>query len=143
MHNHQLLELLEDFRPRDVESIRRARRPARGKMLLEITTYDKGRQDYISLTDFWLHAVRHFITDSGSKEEFFEGVAYQANFESLSAAEFEGEFRKVQDELTLPPPGIVELQNAYRVLRGRVVGYAGITTDGEYWSGTFGPSFHD
>lgn len=143
MHNHQLLELLEEFEPKDDESIRRARRPARGKMLLEVTTYDSGRGDYLSLTDFWLHSILHFLIDSGAKREFFEGVAYQADFEALTASEFETEFRQIQQELTLPPPGVVELQKAYRVLRGRLRGYAGITSDGEYWAGTFGPSFHE
>lgn len=141
MFNQQILELLEEFKPRDEEPVRSARRPAGESLLIETQTYDSGTSFYLGLADFWLHALSRFQQDSGSDELWLRGLAYQSDFSERDADQFLKEYSAIQQRLTLPPPEIIELQKAYRVLQGRVISYCGITSDGEYWAGTYGPGY--
>ena len=138
-----ILEVLEDFKPLEDSPTRRARRPGTGHVLIEVQSLEGGRSAYRSLADFWVHSLYHFLEDTGTKREFFEGTAYQSQFRRLSPAQFWNDFSDLQNQLTLPPPGMVELREAFEVLTGRVKSYAGVTLEGDYWSGTFGPTYYD
>ena len=81
----QLLELIEDYRPRRDEPVRRARRPAGPDIMIERWTLPGGESSYRSLLDFWLASLHGFLLDSGSDARWFEGLAYQSKFEKLSS----------------------------------------------------------
>jgi hypothetical protein len=138
----QLLELIEDYKSRKDEPVRTVRRPAGRKVLVERWTLPGGEARYLSLLDFWLASLQGFLEDSGSDKRWFEGLAYQSRFVSLSGAEFVNEYRSLQQCLTLPPPDTISLQEAYLVLDGRITSFMGVTPEGDYWAGTFGPGYY-
>ncbi len=137
----QLRELLEEYKPREEEPLRAARRPAGKQLLIERWTLPGGHSVYTSPIDFWLSTLRHFLEDTGSDIRWFEGLAYQSVFEELEPAEFQSEYRQLQSRLILPPQDTVFLTTAYRALGGKVTSYLGQTEDGDWWSGTFGPCY--
>ena len=89
------------------------------------------------LAGFWLDALWRFLEDNRRSTEAFEGMAFQALAERLDALEFERLYGRVRERLTLRPPQGIELLEAYRVLNGRVSSFAGVTTDGEFWTGFY------
>jgi len=141
--DQQLIELIEDYQPREDEPVRCARRPAGTDVLVERWTLPDGKPSYDSLLDFWLSSLYGFLADSGSDSRWFEGLAYQSRFVELTPGEFRSEFRALQQRLTLPPPETIFLRKAYRVLDGRLISYMGVTEDLDYWSGTFGPGHYE
>ena len=143
MLEQHIVPLIENFRLRENEPIRKARRPADGKVLVEVITKPGGTTAYKGLSDFYLSALLTFVGDSGSARIWFEGLAYQSLFHRLGREDFLESYGSILQELTLPPPGIIELQKAYRSLSGRVNAFCGVTSDGEYWAGIFGPAYFD
>lgn len=139
--DEQLLLLLEDFKPRQEEPVRSARRPAGQRMLVESWTSPGGTESFVSLLDFWTRALYRFLEDTGSDVRWFEGLAYQALFQELTPQRFFEEYRELQHRLTLLPPETVGLLQAFRVLDGRVISYMGLTAEGDFWAGTFGPCY--
>lgn len=137
----QLRELLEEYKPKEDEPLRTARRPAGKQLLIERWTLPGGRSTYRSQVDFWLSTLHHFLEDTGSDIRWFEGLAYQSVFVELEPMEFQAEYRELQQRLILPPLETVFLTKAYRALQGKVVSYLGQTEDGDWWSGTFGPCY--
>jgi hypothetical protein len=115
--------------------VRGARRPAGLDLLLEFEL--KHGVKPRGLASFWLSTLWRFLEDSRQNPDAFEGLAFQAMAERLSAREFEEGYGPLRARLTLPPPYPIELRQAYRVLQGRVNSYAGITVDGELWAGFF------
>lgn len=140
--DEQLLELIEDFKLREEEPIRTARRPAGEQVLIETWTLPEGKSEYASLLDFWLSSLYGFLEDSGSDVRWFEGLAYQSRFVRLECEEFRTEYRALQQRLTLPPLETVFLTTAYRVLDGRLISYMGVNEDGDFWSATYGPGHY-
>lgn len=138
----ELLELIEDYRVRQDEPVRMARRPAGKGVLIERWTLPGGDAEYRSLLDFWLSSLYSFLKDSGSDARWFEGLAYQSRFVALTPGEFRREYRELQQKLILPPPETIELESAYRVLDGRVISFMGVTWERQYWTGTFGPGHY-
>lgn len=137
----KLRELLEEYKPREDEPLRAARRPAGKHLLIERWTTPGGKSEYSSLLDFWLSTLRHFLEDTGSDIRWFEGLAYQSVLVELEPGEFQTEYKALQQRLILPPPETVFLTRAYRSLNGKVISYLGQTEDGDFWSGTFGPCY--
>jgi hypothetical protein len=137
----QLLELIEDYKVREDQPVRTARRPAGSRILIERWTLPDGESCYSSILDFWLSSLYGFLQDSGSDTRWFEGLAYQSKFEQLLGDSFRSEYWLLQQRLTLPPPETITLETAYRVLNGRLLSYLGTTPDGAYWAGTFGPGY--
>lgn len=135
----QLLELIEDFKAREDLPLRKARRPAGANILIETWTEPDGKGAFKSLLDFWLASLYGFLGDSGSDIRWFEGLAYQTRFVTLSCGEFRQEYRRLQERLTLPPPETIFLVESHRVLDGRVISYMGVNEDRDYWAATFGP----
>ena len=136
-----LLPSLEDFKPKESQPVRSARRPAGDHILIETRTTEPALGPYTSMVDFWLHALHGFLQDSGSKVEWFEGLAYQAQFRSLEPAQFSQAYQQVAEQLILPPPNLPEISEAHLLLNGRVKSFMGVDEDGLYWAATFGPCY--
>ena len=143
MLEQQIVSMIGDYKLREDEPIRRAKRPADGKILVEVTTQPGGTSEYKGLSDFYLCALLTFVEDTGSDRIWFEGLAYQSLFHRLGREDFLLSYEAILQKLTLPPPGVIELQKSYRSLSGRVDAFCGVTSDGDYWAGIFGPSYFD
>lgn len=135
MQDSDLLEQLGLFEPSGAESLRAVRRPAGADLVVEYEL--KSGEEVSGLPAFWLACLWRFLEDSQQKTDAFEGLAFQALAERLDAREFSHQYGAVRSRLTLPPPYPIELREAYRTLNGRLVSFAGITTEGEHWSGFF------
>lgn len=135
MRDRDLLDQLGLFDPSAADGVRAARRPAGQDLLVEFEA--KSGCQHESLAAFWLACLWRFLEDSQANTDAFEGLAFQALAESLSAEEFREAYGPLRARLTLPPPFPIELRQAYRILRGRLTSLAGVTTDGELWAGFF------
>lgn len=135
MHDRDLLSQLEIFEPVTDSSLRAIRRPAGADLIVEYELTPAGSVHYQDLAPFWLATLWRFLEDSRQNTDAFEGLAYQAIAEKLTAVQFGTLYGAVRARLTLPPPYRVELREAYRILNGRVTSFAGTTTDGEFWAG--------
>lgn len=136
-----LLPSLEAFKVKESEPIRSARRPAGDHILIETRTIEPKLEPYTSLVDFWLHALFGFLEDSGSTIEWFEGLAYQAQFRNLPPQAFKEHYQQVTDRLILPPPVLPEISEAHLLLNGRVKSFMGFDEDGLCWAATYGPCY--
>ncbi|MCA9796379.1 MAG: hypothetical protein KC910_31445 [Candidatus Eremiobacteraeota bacterium] len=136
MRDRDLLEQLDIFEVRDDPELRAARRPAGADLVVEFEALPN-RSKEGGLAGFWLDALWRFLEDNRRSTEAFEGMAFQALAERLDALEFERLYGRVRERLTLRPPQGIELLEAYRVLNGRVSSFAGVTTDGEFWTGFY------
>ena len=135
MRDQDLLDQLEVFEPSVGEGVRAVRRPAGVNLLVEFEVRSGCQHE--DLASFWLASLWRFLEDSRANTDAFEGLAFQALAEPLNAHEFEAAYGPIRASLTLPPPFPVELRRSYRVLNGRLVSFAGVTTDGEMWAGFF------
>lgn len=136
MRDRDLLEQLDVFEAREDTELRAARRPAGVDLVVEFEALPS-RSKEGGLAGFWLAALWRFLEDSRRSTEAFEGLAFQALAERLDAAEFTHLYGRVRERLTLQPPRGVELLEAYRLLNGRVTSFAGVNTDGEFWTGFY------
>ena len=135
MDDAELLYELAVFEIGEDAGLRAARRPAGPDLLVEYGVEESRRPK--SLAAFWLASLWRFLEDSKQNPDAFEGLAFQAVAQSLSAAEFGASYGLLRARLTLPPPYPIELEEAYRTLHGRITSFVGVTTDGEFWAGFF------
>ncbi|MGE0493899.1 MAG: hypothetical protein AB7S38_32120 [Vulcanimicrobiota bacterium] len=136
MRDQDLLEQLDIFEAQDDAELRAARRPAGPDLVVEFEAMPTRSKDG-GLAAFWLATLWRFLEDTRRSTEAFEGLAFQALAERLDAVEFGRLYGRVRQRLTLQPPQGVELLEAYRVLNGRVTSFAGVNTDGEFWTGFY------
>lgn len=135
MTDQDLLDQLGVFEASRGEDVRAARRPAGADLLVEFEVRTGCQHE--NLAGFWLASLWRFLEDSRANTDTFEGLAFQALAESMSASEFQEAYGRVRARLTLPPPYPIELRRAYRTLNGRLTSFAGVTTDGELWAGFY------
>lgn len=141
MQDHDLLDQLAVFEASRSEDVRAARRPAGPDLVVEFGL--KSDVEPQGLAAFWLASLWRFLEDAKQNTDAFEGLAFQAIAQRLSAELFEQCYSPIRARLTLPPPYPIELREAYRILSGRLTSFAGVTTDGEYWAGFYQANVYD
>lgn len=141
--SQDLLNGLAVFEPPGEVHLRSARRPAGRHLLVEIESDPEEGNPFCGLADFWLAALWRFLEDTHQNHLAFEGLAFQALAEGLSLGHFERLYADLRAHLILAPLRGVELRQAYRLLQGRLLSFAGVTHQGTFWSGFFQANYLD